>query len=78
MALRAGDDADRRRGVRPSRRDVLPARVQDVERAAASAVTWAIWQPVTNPNDADCGMASSSFSHPPATSSTTEAAGPAA
>ena len=39
-------------------------------------MTWAIWQPVTKPNDTSAGSPSSSASHAPATSSTTEAAGP--
>ena len=44
-------------------------------RAAASAVKFAMWQPVTKPTLADEGRPSRSSSHAPATSSTTAAAG---
>jgi hypothetical protein len=44
-------------------------------RAAASAVVCAIWQPVTKPNDAVCGMPSIPFNHSPQISSTTASAG---
>ena len=46
-----------------------------VSSPAASAVTWAIWQPVTKPAETPAGSCSSSCSHASATSSTTPALG---
>ena len=61
----------------PSCSTSQPTRSSTACRAAAKQVAWAIWQPVTNENDAVAGMPRSSFSHSPATSSTTAADGPA-
>ena len=75
MALRARDDADRRRAREPVDLDVVPGGASTWCRAATSAVACAIWQPVTSANDAPAGMPSSSLSQRPATSSATEADG---
>src|SRR5581483_2717179 len=62
--------------VRPSRSTSQPTRSRTWLRAAASAVACAICVPVTNAKDRARGRSSSSTSQRPATSSTTDAAGP--
>jgi hypothetical protein len=62
--------------TRPRSATSQPAWPSTWWRAAASAVTCAIWLPVTKANDASGGIASKSASQAPATSSTTAAAGP--
>ena len=61
--------------LRPSRSTSHPTPARTWWRAAARQVKCAIWQPVTNPNEESSGRPRSSFSHVPATSSTTLAAG---
>ena len=62
----------------PSASASIPRRCRSACRAAASAVVWAIWHPVTKAKDAVAGRPSNSLSHAPQTSSTTASAGAAA
>ena len=60
----------------PSASRSQPARSSTACRAAARAVTCAIWQPVVKPNEASAGSPNSSLSQLPATCSATSADGP--
>ena len=62
--------------IRPLSFTSQPTRSSTAWRAAASAVTCAIWQPVTKPNETPSGRPSSSAVQAPAISSTTAADGP--
>jgi len=62
----------------PSRSTSQPRAASTWCRAAASAVRWASWQPVTKPALTCSGRPSSSRSHASETSSTTAALGPPA
>src|SRR6185436_9213881 len=53
-----------------------PASLNTAWRAAARQVKCASWQPEVNANEASSGRPNNSFSHAPAISSTTAAAGP--
>ena len=77
MNLRAAQNANARRAGETVGVEVPAGLVEQWRRAIASAVKFAIWQPVTNANDASGGSRSSSLTHAPATSSTTDADGPA-
>ncbi len=72
----ADDDRDRGEPASPPSRTSHPRCASTWCRAAASAVTCAIWQPVVMANDASAGRPKMSFIQSPTISSTTDADGP--